>query len=37
MVFDGSIVGGLGQPKLYSFVSYTPAAYKVFCQPETIH
>ena len=35
-VFDGSILSGLGQPILYSFVLDKPNGYKVFCEAETI-
>ena len=34
---DGSLVNGIRQPILYSFVLDKPAGYKVFCEPETIH
>ena len=34
---DGSVVNGIRQPKLYSFVLDKPAEYKVFCEPQTIH
>ena len=34
---DGSVVDGIRQPILYSFVLDKPAGYKVFCEPETIH
>ena len=34
---DGSVVNGIRQPILYSFVLDKPSGYKVFCQPETIH
>ena len=34
---DGSIVDGVRQPILYSFVLDKPAGYKVFSEPETIH
>ena len=34
---DGSIVNGVRQPILYSFVLDKPSGYKVFCEPETIH
>ena len=34
---DASVVDGVGQPILYSFVSDKPSGYKVFCEPETIH
>ena len=36
-VIDGSVVDGIRQPILYSFVLDKPSGYKVFCQPETIH
>ena len=36
-VNDGSIVNGLRQPILFSFVLDKPSGYKVFCEPETIH
>ena len=35
-VIDGSVVDGIRQPILYSFVLDKPSGYKVFCQPETI-
>ena len=34
---DGSVVDGVRQPILYSFVLDEPSGYKVFCEPETIH
>ena len=34
---DGSVVDGVRQPILYSFVLDKPSGYKVFCEPETIH
>ena len=34
---DGSVINGIRQPILYSFVLDKPSGYKVFCQPETIH
>ena len=34
---DGSVVTGVRQPILYSFVLDKPAGYKIFCEPETIH
>ena len=34
---DGSVVDGVRQPILYSFVSDKPSGYKVFSEPETIH
>ena len=36
-VIDGSVVNGLRQPILYSFVSDKKPGYKVFSEPETIH
>ena len=36
-VIDGSIVNGVREPILFSFVLDKPAGYKVFCEPETIH
>ena len=36
-VIDGSLVNGIRQPILYSFVLDKPIGYKVFCEPETIH
>ena len=34
---DSSVVNGLRQPILYSFVLDKLPGYKVFCEPETIH
>ena len=34
---DGSVVNGVRQPLLYSFVLDKPSGYKVFSEPETIH
>ena len=34
---DGSVVDGIRQPILHSFVLDKPSGYKVFCEPETIH
>ena len=34
---DGSVVNGIRQPILYSFVLDKPAGYNVFCEPGTIH
>ena len=34
---DGSVVDGVRQPILYSFVLDKAAGYKVFCEPETKH
>ena len=36
-IIDGSVVDGLRQPILYSFVLDKLPGYKVFCEPETIH
>ena len=36
-VIDGSVVNGIRQPILYSFVLDKPSGYKVFCELETIH
>ena len=36
-VIDGSVVDGVRQPILYSFVLDKPSGYKVFCESETIH
>ena len=37
VVIDGSIVNGLKQPFLFSFLLDKPTGYEVFCVPETIH
>ena len=34
---DGSVVGGVRQPIIYSFVLDKPSGYKVLSEPETIH
>ena len=34
---DGSVVDGVRQPILYSFVLDKPSGYKVFCEPEPKH
>ena len=34
---DGSVVNGIRQPILFSFVLDKPSGNKVFCEPETIH
>ena len=34
---DGSVVNGIRQPILYSFVLDKKPGYKVFSEPETIH
>ena len=36
-VIDGSVVNGLRQPILYSFVLDKKPVYRVFSEPETIH
>ena len=36
-VIDGSVVDGVRQPILYSFVLDKPSGYKIFCEPETLH
>ena len=36
-VIDGSVVNGLRQPILYSFVLDKKPGYKVFSEPETKH
>ena len=36
-VFDGSVVNGIREPILFSFVLVKLPGYKVFCEPETIH
>ena len=36
-IIDGSVVNGLRQPILYSFVLDKKPGYKVICEPETIH
>ena len=36
-VIDGSVVNGLRQPILFSFILDKPSVYKVYCEPETIH
>ena len=36
-IIDGSVVNGLRQPILYSFVLDKLPGYKVFCESETIH
>ena len=34
---DGSVVDGVRQPILYSFILEKPTGYKIICEPETIH
>ena len=34
---DSSVLNGIPQPILFSFVLDKPSGYKVFCEPETIH
>ena len=36
VIIDGSVVNGLTQPILYSFVLDKLPGYKIFCEPETI-
>ena len=36
-VFDGSLVNGIRQPILFSFILNKPAGLKILCEPETIH
>ena len=36
-VIDGSVVNGVREPILFSFILDKPSGYKVFCEPETIH
>ena len=36
-VIDGSVVDGVRQPFLYSFVLDKKPGYKIFSEPETIH
>ena len=36
-IIDGSVVDGIRQPILNSFVLDKPSGYKVFCQPKAIH
>ena len=36
-VIDGSVVDGIRQPILYSFILDKLPGYKVFSEPETIH
>ena len=36
-VINGSVVNGLRQPILHSFVLDKPTGYKILSQPETIH
>ena len=33
---DGSVVNGIREPMLFSFVLDKPSGFKVFCEPETI-
>ena len=35
--FDGSVVKGIQELKLFSFILNKPAGIKVFCKPETIN
>ena len=36
-VIDGSVVNGIRERILFSFVLDKPSGYKAFCEPETIH
>ena len=36
-VIDGSIVGGLRHPILFSSNLDKPSGYKIFCEPETMY
>ena len=36
-VIDGSVVDGVRQPIIYSFVLDKPSGYKILCEPEAIH
>ena len=36
-IVDGSVVNGVREPILFSFVLDKPSGYKVLCEPETIH
>ena len=36
-VIGGFVVNGIREPNLFSFSLDKPPAYKVFCEPETIH
>ena len=36
-VIDGSVLNGVRQPILYSFVLDKPPGYKFFCEPEAVH
>ena len=36
-VFDGSVVNGIRESVLFSFVLNKPPRYKRICEPETIH
>ena len=36
-VIDGSVVNGIQEPILFSFLLDEPAGYKVFCETETVH
>ena len=36
-VIDGSVVNGIREPILISFILDKPPRYKVFCEPEKIH
>ena len=36
-IIDGSVINGIRQPILYSFILNKKPGYKVFCEPETTH
>ena len=36
-VIDDSVINGIREPILYTFVLDIPSSYKLFCQPATIH
>ena len=36
-VFDGSVLNGLRQLLIYSFILLKPPGYKIFCEAEILH
>ena len=36
-VIDGSVLNGISQPILHSFILDKPPVYQLLCNPETIH
>ena len=36
-IFDGSVLNGVRQPKLFRFLLDKKPGFKVFCEPETLH